>query len=273
MRGHLTASEFDQISDVYDATREPLAPVVVDRVATLLQDWGFRRLLEVGVGTGRVAVPLASRGFEVTGVDTSRGMLSRAREKGVSRLIRGSAYRLPLSDRALDGALFVHVLHVLDDPARAIAEACRTTRRGAAALVRPATGGASESEQLPNPRRLVVDLLRKDGVDLPDRAAGGPPRAERRLLDEHPPDGLKTVYEEDVTERLADELEILEKRASRWTLRVPPEKLGRAVAAAREAVGDQVRTYHRVQALALWERPPQARNVRPPDAGSPPTPG
>ena len=45
------------------------------------------RLLEFAVGTGRIAVPLAQRGFQVTGVDTSAAMLARAaaRRAGLPR--------------------------------------------------------------------------------------------------------------------------------------------------------------------------------------------
>jgi SAM-dependent methyltransferase len=260
-------AEFDELAEVYDATRDPLEPSLVDAMAATFRGWGVRRVLEVGVGTGRVAGPLGARGFEVTGVDASRRMLARAREKGIPRLVRGSAYRLPFAPRAVDLALFVHVLHALDEPAVALAEACRVARRGVAALVRPPGSEPSGAEGRLHPRHLLVDLLRQDGVDLPERARGGPPSAERRLLAEFPPDRLVTVSETDVTEPLAEQLTLFERRASRWTLRVPPDKLARAVAAAREAVGDRTRTYHRVRALALWRRPP--RRPRAP-AASPP---
>jgi SAM-dependent methyltransferase len=39
------------------------------------------RLLELGVGTGRIAIPLVERGFEVTGVDVSEAMVARLRTK------------------------------------------------------------------------------------------------------------------------------------------------------------------------------------------------
>src|SRR5512140_2431211 len=38
-------------------------------------------VLELGVGTGRVAVPLAKDGHEIVGIDRSRAMLARARER------------------------------------------------------------------------------------------------------------------------------------------------------------------------------------------------
>jgi SAM-dependent methyltransferase len=257
------AEEFDEISPVYDATREPLEATAVEAITSVLRGWGVRRLVEVGVGTGRVAAPLAAKGFEVTGVDASRGMLARAREKGIPRLVRGSAYHLPFDARALDAALFVHVLHILDEPAAAIAEGCRVSLLGAVALVRPPSAGAEDRDQELRPRRIVIGLLRQDGVVLPERAGGGSTRVEALLLAACPPDRLVTISQEEVTEPLVQELALLEQRASRWTLRVPPEKLARAVARAREQVGDRTHTYHRVRALALWEHPPRVTSDSP----------
>lgn len=250
-------AEFDELSRVYDTSREPLEPEVVRSVATTLQGWGVRRLLEVGVGTGRVAAPLAALGLEVTGVDASSGMLARARAKHCDRLVRGTAYRLPFADRTFDASLFVHVLHILDEPARAIREACRVSALGTAALVRPAGPGGPEPERGTRPRALVIQRLRQQGIEVPDRAAGGPPVRERRLLEEHPPQRLVVLSERDVTEPLTRELALFEQGASRWTLRLPKEALAKAVAEVRAELGDGTHTYHSVQALALWETLPE----------------
>jgi SAM-dependent methyltransferase len=51
---------------------------VVDRLAELAGDG---RALEFGIGTGRVAVPLAARGVPVTGIELSRPMVDRLRSK------------------------------------------------------------------------------------------------------------------------------------------------------------------------------------------------
>jgi ubiquinone/menaquinone biosynthesis C-methylase UbiE len=266
------AAEFDEISAVYDETREPLEPALVDAIATTLESWGVRRLLEVGVGTGRVVLPLAALGLSVTGVDASRGMLRRARAKGVPRLVRGSAYRLPFADRAFDASLFVHVLHILEAPDDALREAQRVAAVGAVGLVRPGPPPRRDPTGPPSARRLVVEYLRREGVDLPERSEGGPPRRERQLLTDHPPDRMVVLREEDVTEPLADQLAMFERRASRWTLHVPPELLARAVAHARAQVGTATHTYHLVQALALWSRPPVGNRPTghtPPRRGSP----
>jgi len=44
-----------------------------------------RRLLELGIGTGRLAIPLAADGWEVTGIDASATMLDRLRAKPAAR--------------------------------------------------------------------------------------------------------------------------------------------------------------------------------------------
>ena len=56
---------------------EVLGPTV-DRLVELA---GGGRVLEFAIGTGRVAVPLAARGVPVTGIELSRPMIDRLREK------------------------------------------------------------------------------------------------------------------------------------------------------------------------------------------------
>ncbi len=248
---------FDEISRVYDATREPLERRVLDRIAESLRRSGVRSLLEVGVGTGRIGSPLSARGFELTGLDLSRNMLLRAREKRLERLVRGTASALPFCDASFDAALFAHVLHVLERPRIAIREACRVGRLGALALVGPKTDEAPDPFERPeaDARRRVYDLLREEGIEVPAHA-GGPRQRDRALLAEIPPDALEVVSDETVTEPLARPLSVLAARGSRWTLHVPPEILERAIARARREIGDRTVTYRRVRALARWTRPP-----------------
>jgi SAM-dependent methyltransferase len=62
---------------------EVLGPVV-DRLVTLA---GGGRVLELAIGTGRVAVPLAERGVPVTGIELSAPMVARLREKADERTL------------------------------------------------------------------------------------------------------------------------------------------------------------------------------------------
>jgi SAM-dependent methyltransferase len=257
------ARDFDRISPEYDATRSPLDVATLDGMARVLRDRGVHQVLEVGVGTGRVALPLAQRGFEVTGVDASRGMMSVAREKGVRRLVRGTAYHLPFADRSFDATLFVHVLHVLDGPPTALHEADRVARTGAYALVHPALGPADDraSDEGEDGRRAVFRALAREGVPLPTRR-GGPRQRERVVLEMLPPDDLVTLTDAEITEPMTRILSMFERRANRYVLDVPDATLAHALASVRAELGDRTFTYRRVEALARWTRQHRTRSRR-----------
>jgi SAM-dependent methyltransferase len=70
----------DAFADVYDDWYEDLGDLDAT-VGTLARLAGDGPVLELGVGTGRVAVPLAATGLEVHGVDTSEAMLARLRAR------------------------------------------------------------------------------------------------------------------------------------------------------------------------------------------------
>lgn len=260
------AAAFDQISVVYDETRDPLSPKTVEGIAAELRQRAIRSILEVGVGTGRVALPLAEQGFEVTGVDASRRMLAVGRSKGLSRLVRGDAYRLPFGDRTFDTVLFVHVLHLLENAPVAMDEGIRVGRSGVTALVHPARPDRPDPLEGSDrdPREIVYRYLAQEGYPLPPHH-GGPRTRERALLRQWPPDQLVVVNDQEVTEPLAKRIHMLERRGSRHTLTVPPDVLRRAAAAARAEIGDQTLTYRRVEALATWSNGPY-RVPQPPGA-------
>jgi SAM-dependent methyltransferase len=72
-----------RVAERYDETSsEMFAPEVVEPAVELLAglaDGGAA--LELGIGTGRVALPLARRGVEVHGIDLSPDMVAKLREK------------------------------------------------------------------------------------------------------------------------------------------------------------------------------------------------
>lgn len=73
----------ESVASRYDETSEPMFdPAVVgptvDFLAALADDG---RALEFGIGTGRIALPLAARGIEVHGIDLSNAMVERLRAK------------------------------------------------------------------------------------------------------------------------------------------------------------------------------------------------
>ena len=73
----------DRMAEVYDDIHQQLStPEVVDPMVDVLADLaGDGRALELGIGTGRVALPLAARGVEVHGLDASEAMVAQMRDK------------------------------------------------------------------------------------------------------------------------------------------------------------------------------------------------
>jgi SAM-dependent methyltransferase len=70
----------ERIAEIYD-TLHPLPPDADAAAAYLADLAGGGRALELGIGTGRVAIPLAERGVEVHGIDASPAMLERLAAK------------------------------------------------------------------------------------------------------------------------------------------------------------------------------------------------
>jgi SAM-dependent methyltransferase len=74
--GEQVAARYDELSD------EMFAPSVVDPAVDFLAGLaGEGDALEFGIGTGRVALPLAQRGVRVKGIDLSEAMVERLRAK------------------------------------------------------------------------------------------------------------------------------------------------------------------------------------------------
>jgi SAM-dependent methyltransferase len=73
----------DRIAGAYDArfirTLDTMA--TVEAIADLATAAGATRILELAIGTGRIALPLKERGFDVHGIDASEAMVAKLREK------------------------------------------------------------------------------------------------------------------------------------------------------------------------------------------------
>jgi SAM-dependent methyltransferase len=80
MEGYGPETYGDRIADVYDRfhTLPEDTEAAVDTLAELA---GGGQVLELAIGTGRLALPLAERGLEVHGIDASEAMVAKLREK------------------------------------------------------------------------------------------------------------------------------------------------------------------------------------------------
>jgi phosphatidylethanolamine/phosphatidyl-N-methylethanolamine N-methyltransferase len=125
---------------VYDRTFGVVTQAGRRRAVERLNAQGGR-VLEVGVGTG-LALPLYGPGVEVTGIDFSEEMLAKAEAKvaglGLSRvaaLRQMDARALDFPDAAFDGVAAMHILSVVPEPERVMAEIARVLKPGGIVVV------------------------------------------------------------------------------------------------------------------------------------------
>lgn len=105
----------------------------------LVAGWSPGDVLDLGVGTGYYALPLAGRlpDARVTGLDVEPRMLEVFLERaaaagcaGAVRAVEGGVERIPLSDDCTDVVLVVNLYHELDDRVAALAEVRRVLAPG-----------------------------------------------------------------------------------------------------------------------------------------------
>jgi SAM-dependent methyltransferase len=110
MDGYGPSTYGDRFADVYDDWYGDVSDVdaTVERVAALAAAAGSGRVLELGGGSGRLAVPLAARGIATWTVDASHAMVRRLRERPGGELVHAvvaDMAALPLAPRAHFGVV------------------------------------------------------------------------------------------------------------------------------------------------------------------------
>jgi SAM-dependent methyltransferase len=151
-------SAYDPIARLYDPWSRSVVEDIGFYVDEALAAGGH--VVELGVGTGRIAIPTAAAGVHVIGVDSSQGMLDvcaqEARNAGVAELLDlrlGDLRRPPVDERVdLVTCPFRAYLHLADDAERLEA------LRAAHALLRP--GG-----------RLIFDVFKPSQADVDETHA------------------------------------------------------------------------------------------------------
>jgi SAM-dependent methyltransferase len=99
---------------------------------SMIQPIRGKRLIDIGCGTGNSLMPFQAKGAYLTGVDASPYMLDIARAKVGSRvdLHRAYAEDLPFEDNTFHYASLCLALEFVDDPVKALEEACRVAKDG-----------------------------------------------------------------------------------------------------------------------------------------------
>jgi SAM-dependent methyltransferase len=126
---------FDRAAEYYDETRGLLPEVVRAENEMLVAALDGRgSVLEVGVGTGQIALPLHAAGVDVHGLDISRAMLEVLLRKAGGAapfpLVVGDATRTPFPDGAFGAAYLRWVLHLVRDWRAVLGEIARAVAPG-----------------------------------------------------------------------------------------------------------------------------------------------
>ncbi len=98
------------------------------------------KILDVGTGTGVIALLLTEMGHNVTGIDLSEDMLARAREKARKanmpvEFLEGDAENVPFPDKTFEAVINRHVLWTLPNPEKAVSEWIRVLKPGGCLVI------------------------------------------------------------------------------------------------------------------------------------------
>lgn len=143
LRVHVEAAReaYRRYAGFYDALFGPILQPGRKAVIEALACRPGERVLEVGVGTG-LSLPMYPPWVRVTGIDVSREMLQKARQRvarrglgNVEALLEMDAERMTFADAAFDRVVAMYVVSVVQYPERVMAELRRVCRPGGEILV------------------------------------------------------------------------------------------------------------------------------------------
>lgn len=147
--------KFDALASEFD-TQRGLPQHAIGAWMELIDELRTSHTMEIvepGIGTGRIALPLAIMGHQITGADISSPMLNAcaeaADELGLGdqvALLKSDATDLPLADRSFDMGIVAQLLYLVDDWPAVLDELARLVKPGG--YVIHVTEPTSESEAL-----------------------------------------------------------------------------------------------------------------------------
>jgi ubiquinone/menaquinone biosynthesis C-methylase UbiE len=128
--------DYDTVAQDYDKYRGGGGPFV-SVLAALAEAGDAKRVLELGAGTGsKTASFLKAYPCELTALDLSMGMLSKAAGKGLNaHLAQGDAAYIPLGDNSFDFIFGCYMLHHVTNLDAVFRECARVLERGCAAFI------------------------------------------------------------------------------------------------------------------------------------------
>lgn len=230
---------FGESAAIYNATRQPYASDVIDRVADILEVTQSRSILDIGCGTGIATRQLAARGFQMFGTDIDEDMIEEARRVGQAGTYQvADASRLDFPDAGFDGATAFGAFHWFSD-GDSVRRIQRVLREGAAFVVvnKNDTGDFRES---------IVEIVSRH-VPL-SRARPKLDYQAAKVLDAAGFDAVEETLIPDI-EHLSLEQAIAHVRSMRLWDEVPSSLHGLIEAELRSSVT------HRLGAQGTFQRP------------------
>jgi ubiquinone/menaquinone biosynthesis C-methylase UbiE len=231
---------FDRAADYYDRTRA-LAPETMHRLVDDLVPELAGDVLEIGVGTGRFALPLHAAGVSMVGVDLAAPMLSKLIDNAGGTapfpLTLGDATALPFRSDAFDAAIAVHVLHLIPAWRDALVELVRVIKPGGRFLLDPG-GGWDQGEW----ERMRAAFMTAAGIDRVYTGASSGEEIDEAMealgaTVRHLPERMETRRH--LYSRMID---ALEAGHFSFTWRADAEAWSRGAAAMRELLAEEGKT-------------------------------
>ncbi len=244
------AVSFDKVAGIYDATRwSGFPPEIMKKLLDTMKETfaSCRTILDVGTGTGRFAQYLTDSGFNVLGIDVSLAMMAKAREKRLRNLVQADAHHLPFEDKAFDGAVMIHVLHLVRDWVQVVGEIGRVTRK---VIVAEVEGGEGFS-----PRSRYLELRKEMGYPL-ERFNDG----EAGLRGMVHPAIVKLVGDYWTNVEVHEEIDSFDRRKSSVSWSIPAEVNNRIIQRLHSENPEKTIRRRETVEVVGWD-PAQLRNV------------
>ena len=257
---------FDRAVEYYDRTRALPAEAQAAVTALLVEELaGSAPVLELGVGTGRMALPLVPYGVELIGVDLSEPMLRRLVENAGGTapfpLVRGDGLALPFRDHSVAAAFLCHVLHLIPRWGEAVRELVRVIRPGGLLLID--MGGAAT----PIGRAVGTEFNRRAGIEKSWRGATDPQPVDDTMAAIGAEMRMLAPIRRSIEYTIADQLDRLAANQFSSTWRLSDEVRLAAAEGTRVWAAEQYGDLHAPQ---VEEMTIQWRAYRLPPAGRPP---